>query len=209
MTATNWVALIGAIIAALFSGAAALLAWASARGARQSADGIDRRRHMIEALDAETESFRSAVAAVYQSMHDVDFKELAIANVRTVARSQMVRLHPLCTPELDRAIVEGNETLDRIEKRMKRAMSGGSYADPESGENETAESLPDMEHPWRNFRIEARNVLEGQAANRRRLLKEIDRARVLEWSISLPFGVHVASKPPRDHTDHAQKQDGS
>ena len=87
-----------AIIAALASLAAALFSYRSAVTAQRSADGIDRRRHMIEALDAETDSFRAAVVGYFEALgtmsHDRSAEEWAALGL---GRLQVLLTHPLAT----------------------------------------------------------------------------------------------------------------
>lgn len=166
------VALTVAIIAAVASFVGALFAWASARAARLSADGIDRRRHMIESLDAETESFRECIAAVYQAMHDIELKNNDYGELRTSTRVNLLRTHPLCTPELGEYGSNGVFALHQIATKKLRGEGA-------------AEDF--MKPNWAAFRTEARRIFDDQAAKRRGLVEDVQRARRLEVSKFLPF----------------------
>jgi len=165
MDAAKWVALAVAVVAALASVIAAVLSRRSAREAHRSADGIDRRRHMIEALDAETESFRDAVQAFYQSLHDMDPKQPGISRIRHLARAHMISAHTLCTPGLESALASGISHLTNAAKR--------DPADPEPGHIS-------------NVRTEVRKVFTEQARERRKLLEDIKAENPIPWAIRMP-----------------------
>lgn len=91
-------AVVVAIIAAGASLVAAFVSYRAAVSAQRSADGIDRRRHMIEALDAETESFRTAVVGYFEALgsmsHTKSAEEWAALGL---GRLQVLLTHPLAT----------------------------------------------------------------------------------------------------------------
>ena len=101
--AGEWIAA-GASIAG--ASVAAFAAWR----ANRSADGIDRRRHMIEAHDREIASLESAYANMMgvwgKAKHQDDLSAVAFA-------AEVVRSHSLCTPQLDHAIANGVVALFR------------------------------------------------------------------------------------------------
>ena len=85
-------------IAAGASALGAIFAWFSARRANNLADGLDRRRHMIESHDHEVAEFRANFATLVTKLGKVS--DLAHMTSALFA-AELVFGHPLCTPELE------------------------------------------------------------------------------------------------------------
>lgn len=150
-------ALAVAVIAAFTSITAAVLSRRSARDAHQSADGIDRRRHMVEALDAETTSLRAAIESIYAAIAEVDLDTLNEFQIKNIARVHLLRMHPLCTDELGDAAMKGIDVVVRGGRAIR------------DGVNDPEEYSP----TWELFWIEARRIFEEQAAKRSALVEDI------------------------------------
>lgn len=91
MDAKVWVPAVVAVLAAV-------AAFISARQARQSADGIDRRRHLVEALDHEAETFQEAFAAFIRASVGIGGEDKPRDHIEhlgaLVAASAILRNHP-------------------------------------------------------------------------------------------------------------------
>jgi hypothetical protein len=135
---------IGATVSAL----GALVAWLSANRANKLADGLDRRRHMIEAHDHEVEEFHENFATFVQRLGATSkFEDLK----SPLFAAELVFAHPLCTPELERAL--GAVLWRYLEEMAKRVTS----------EKQMEELLSEM-------RKEMRAINESAAARRAALV---------------------------------------
>jgi len=91
----------GTVLGALVSIAGALVAGYSAWSAKRSADGIDRRRHEIEHLDALADSFRNDYAAFMVAWPS----KLSMETLTPMLfRAEILVAHPLTTPGLEVAV---------------------------------------------------------------------------------------------------------
>lgn len=88
-------------VAAAVSAFSAVLAWVSARRASTLADGLDRRRHAIEAHDREVAEFRANFATLLGALGAVDKAMDLKAALFTV---ELVLTHPMCTPALETTV---------------------------------------------------------------------------------------------------------
>lgn len=153
MEASLWVALAVAVIAA---GASVFAAWrsdGSARRAQAIAEGQDRRRHLVEALDAETDSFRSALTEFLHAIGEAMTNGQLMTGVLTVTvRAEVLRTHPLTSADLDAAIDGLIASLYSI------AQDPGKHA-----KKPTRSYVHDV-------RKAVRAILEAQGMERRRLI---------------------------------------
>lgn len=109
MAVVNWVTIIVACIAAIASVAGALFARSSAEAARNSADNIDRRRHRVEALDHEAESFQAAfnafIASVTRVNGELELEDATKQVGPALAAASAVRIHPRTDEDLLASVV--------------------------------------------------------------------------------------------------------
>ena len=135
---------IGASVSAL----SALFAWLSARRANDLADGLDRRRHMIEAHDHEVQEFHGNFATFVERLGATSkFSELK----SPLFAAELVLAHPLCTPELELALTA---VLQRYMEHMTK----------------TASPRDDFEDLVKVMRTEMRAINESASARRAALV---------------------------------------
>lgn len=155
MEASLWVALAIAVLAA---GASIFGAWRSERSATRaeaSAEGIDRRRHLVEALDSETASFREAAASLLSALggEGADIPVEKMLGI-VLARGEVLRIHSLATSDVDGAVGELLARLADIALNQQRG---------------------DIDRSVVGLRDAVRAVLHDQADERRLLLNTSDR----------------------------------
>lgn len=97
MTAADWATIVVAGISGIVSVVGAVFAVVSARAARNSADSIDRRRHLVEALDHEAESFQAAfnafIASVTRVNNESELQEAKKHVGAALAAASALRIH--------------------------------------------------------------------------------------------------------------------
>ncbi len=89
-----------AVVAAVASVYSAVKAARSAEHARRSADGIDRRRHLVEAHDYQERTFRDAHVGLMVAMDSVDRQNLEAVIARLDGRLEVFCVHPWTTDDM-------------------------------------------------------------------------------------------------------------
>jgi hypothetical protein len=143
--------------AAASIGAAGFGTWAAAR-ASQRADGIDRRRHNVEALDTQLESFHAAHAAFLDAVgtagQGVDELHRLGGVGRMLTRLEVLATHPLATDEVTTA-AEG------VSQVLTNGIAGGDRTGGDAFQTHLNE-----------LRVAVRAVNLATAAERSRLLHD-------------------------------------
>jgi len=96
-----------AVIAAFASALGAGLSLLAARSARRGADTIDRRRHLVAALDDDRATFNAAFTQFMATLRDTDPANTSAAHLS----ADVLASHPRSTPELITAV---NSMMDRL-----------------------------------------------------------------------------------------------
>lgn len=162
MTVANWVTITVAGLAALASIAGAIVAHGSARTAQNSANNIDRRRHFVEALDRDAESFQVAFNAFIASVTGVIGEpETEIAKKQVgaaIAASTALRIHPRTNADLHTAVVAVAVTLTN------------TYYQNKTPRHDVSQKLVDSEKA-------GRAIVVAMATERRDLVADLNGAR--------------------------------